>query len=361
MVGSNVNDLDTPALLVDLDKLERNIQRMANTIIDDAGVHWRPHTKGVKVPAIVHMELAAGAIGITCAKLAEAEVMAASGISDILIANQVVGEQKVSRLVNLCKRVNVIVSVDSTANVRELEAAVRQKGIGIGVVVEVNVGMDRCGVEPGKPTLALSKIVHESPHLHYLGLMAWEGQARRFKDPEERRRVCEEVVGLLTGSANLCREAGLPVEIVSCGGTGTHEFSSRLPGVTEIQAGGGVLGDVYYDSLGVGQEFALTVLTTVVSRPAPNRIIVDGGFKTMSTLNFPPKPIGLNGVKSVSLSAEHGKVELESANNTLQVGDKLEFIVGYSDATVFLHDEMYGTRGGIVEVIWPILGRGKLR
>ncbi len=360
VVGRLAHDLDTPCLLVDLTAMESNIAKTAG-LLQDAGVNWRPHTKGQKVPAIAHMEIAAGAIGITCAKLGEAEVMVSAGIKNVLIANQIVGLRKVARLANLCARAEVITAVDSLENVRELDATGRRKGVRIPVVVEVDVGMARCGVQPGDPALALSRRIHDCPGLRYVGLMAWEGHARRFADPEKRRAVCEKAVGLLTQTARLCTEAGLPVQIVSCGGTGTEEFSSRIPGVTEIQAGGIIFNDVYYSSLGLDHEFALTVLSTVTSRPNPTRIVTDAGRKTMSGDTAIPRPKSLIGVKSVGLCAEHGQIELDEPNLELKIGDRLEWIVGYSDTTVCLHDEMYGVRDGIVEVVWPILARGKLR
>jgi len=360
VVGRPALELDTPALLIDLAAMERNIARTAR-VLEEAGVSWRPHTKGQKVPAIAHMEIAAGAIGVTCAKLGEAEVMASAGIKRILIANQVVGHQKVTRLANLCRHAEVVVAVDSLENVLELDAAGRQKGVRIPVVVEVDIGMGRCGVSPGQPAVELARRVDACAGLRYVGLMAWEGHARRHKDLAERRAVCEQAVGLLTATARQCREAGLPVEIVSCGGTGTEEFSSRVPGVTEIQAGGVIFNDVYYSSLGVDREFAMTVLSTVVSRPNPRRIVTDAGLKTMSTDHALPRPRDLEGVESVGLSAEHSKIELKEPNLDVRVGDKLVWIVGYGDTTVCLHDEMYGIRDGIVEVVWPVLGRGKLR
>ncbi|MCL4534960.1 MAG: DSD1 family PLP-dependent enzyme [Bacteroidetes bacterium] len=361
-VGTPVRDLDTPVLLVDLDKLERNIERFA-AIFKKAGVNWRPHTKGVKVPAIAHMELTAGAFGITCAKLGEAEVMAAAGIKNILIANQVVGPIKAARLASLSRRVNVTCAIDSEDNARELNAAALTAGTRIKAVIEVDVGQGRCGVGAGVPAVALSRLIHSLPGLDYRGVMAWEAQARKYPEPEKRRAVAEEAVGVLVDTAGQCRAAGLPVEIVSCGGTGTHEYSPFVKGVTEIQAGGGILSDMRYAGLGLDQmqEFALTILSTVVSRPNPTRIVTDSGFKTMSGHQATPKPIGLEGVSSLSLSAEHCTLELAAPNESVKVGDKVEFIVGYGDSTVCLHDEMYGTRNGIVEVVWPILARGKLR
>jgi len=361
VVGQSRWDLDTPALLVDLPTLDRNIQRMARTF-REAGVNWRPHTKGQKIPALAHKALAAGAIGVTCAKLGEAEVMAAAGIRDVLIANQVVGPQKIARLVNLLPHADVAVAVDSLANVEALDRAAREKGVRLRVVVEVNVGMNRAGVEPGEPTVELSRQIHARPGLRYAGLMAWEGHATHIQEPVAKRAAVIEAVGLLTDSARLCREAGLPVEIVSCGGTGTYWITAGLPGVTEIEAGGGAFCDVYYRThMGVDHEYALTVLATVTSRPTPTRIVCDAGKKVMSSDAATPLPLVEGRVESVALSSEHGRIELAEPNTSLRVGDKLEFVVGFSDTTVHLHDELYGIRDGRVEVVWPILGRGKSR
>jgi D-serine deaminase-like pyridoxal phosphate-dependent protein len=173
--------------------------------------------------------------------------------------------------------------------------------------------------------------------------------------------ICEEAVGLLTRSAEMCREAGLPVGIVSCGGTGTERFSSRVAGVTEIQAGGIIFNDMWYAELGLDYDFALTVTSTVTSRANPTRIVTDAGRKTMSRDTAPPCPKGIEGVKSVSLSAEHGQIELYVADETVRVGDRVEWIVGYADTTVHLHECFFGVREGVVECVWPVLGRGKLR
>lgn len=359
-VGRPRTGLDTPALWVDLAALEANIRRLAGDC-RAAGVGWRPHIKGIKVPAIAHLALAAGASGVTCAKVGEAEVMAAAGIQDLLIANQVVGAQKVARLVHLRRRAEVKVAVDSQANVAELGQAARAAGVELGVIVEVDVGMGRAGVAPGQPVLELARRVHETGGLRFEGLMAWEGHARRVEDLARRRAVIEEAVGRLIGSAELCRHQGLPVRIVSAGGTGTYHVTAHLPGVTEIQAGGGIFGDVASLRWGVGTEPALFVQTTVTSRPAPDRIVVDAGFKTLPRWHSVPRPVGLPPVVSFETSAEHGTLTLEAPHPSVQVGDLLDVLVGYGDETVLLHDQLYGVRDGIVEVAWPIRAPGQSR
>ena len=360
-VGMPKEALDTPALLVDLEKMERNIARMASTMREN-GVNWRPHVKCPKVPAIAHRLLDAGAIGVTCAKLGEAEVMAAAGIKNILIANQVVGPTKINRLVNLLTSAEVIVAVDNAENVLALDAAARAKGVQLKVVIEVNTGMDRAGVEPGQPAIDLASAISNCPGLHFAGVMAWEAHTIRIADPIEKERKVAEAVQKLVDCAEQCRDLGMPVEIVSCGGTGTYLYSSRQPGATEIQAGGGIFGDVMYRTrMNVPHDYAMTVLAMVTSRPTPTRIICDNGKKTMSSDAAAPLPLGIPNVSSVDLSAEHAIITLDEPSETPRLGDTIEFVVGYSDTTVMLHDEIFGVRDGKVEVVWPILGRGKLR
>jgi D-serine deaminase-like pyridoxal phosphate-dependent protein len=361
MIGSSKWDLDTPVLLLDVAVMERNVERMA-TVFRQAGIGWRPHTKAIKTPAIAHKLLRAGAFGVTCAKLGEAEVMAQAGIRDILIANQIVGAPKLTRLANLLAYADPIVAVDCLDHVRALDAAATAKGLPLRVVVEVNTGMNRAGVEPGDAAVSLARAVHASAGLTFAGVMGWEGHTIKIADPEAKKRAVAGAVGLLTQTADACRQAGLPVQIVSCGGTGTYQHTAFLPGVTEVQAGGGIFGDLYYhDQMHVEHDYALTVLATITSRPTPTRVICDAGKKTMSSDAAVPRPRIEAPVKSVGLSAEHATIELETPTSALRVGDKVEFVVGYSDTTTVLHDEIVAIRDGRVEAVWPILGRGRLR
>jgi len=360
LVGHPVTDLDTPVLLVDIEKLEQNIATMKRVIIDQAGIGWRPHIKAIKTPVLAHKLLQAGAHGITCAKLSEAEVMAQAGIRDILIANQVVGASKLARLAGLSRYANPIVAVDCDAHVKALDVAAQAAGTRIRIVVEVNIAMNRAGVEPGEPVVALAQQAASCQGLRFVGLMAWEGgRIAEIQDPETKHSRIVEAVGKLTASADRCRAAGLPMEIVSCGGTGTYWITATLPGVTEVQAGGGIFCDMHYrNDYGVQHEYALSILTTAVSRPTSTRIICDAGWKTMAQQPALPSPRNVGEVKSVKLSAEHTTIELVSSNSATKVGDQVEFVAGYSDATVFLHDYLYATCRGKVEAIWPILGRG---
>ena len=361
-IGRSKWELDTPALCVELTSLERNIERMAGTFKRN-GVGWRPHTKGQKVPAVAHMELAAGAFGITCAKLSEAEVMAASGIRDILVANQVVGPEKVARLVNLQRHADVMVAVDSPENAEPISDAARAKGVQVRALIEVATGMHRAGTLPGGPTVELAKRVADMPGIRLSGVMGWEGHTIGQLDPQKKREMVYEAVGQLVETAQMCRAAGIPADIVSCGGTGTYWVTATVPGVTEVQAGGGIFSDLTYrDGMGIpDHEFAMTIITTVTSRPNATRIICDAGKKAMSSDSKVPQPLIDAKLGRIGLSAEHARIELEEPNETIKVGDKIEWIVGYTDTTTFLHDEMYATRDGMVEQVWQVLGRGKLR
>lgn len=351
--------LDTPALVVELDALERNIQKIAGTCRRH-GVSWRPHVKGQKVPAIAHKALAAGAIGVTCAKVSEAEVMAAAGIPDILIANQVVGPAKLLRLAELCRGSAVTVAIDHPVHVAALEEAASDAGVQIGVVIEVDIGIGRAGVAPGAAVPTFGAMVARHPHLRFRGVMGWEGHTTAIPELPAKQAAVSAAVRSLVASANLCRESGLPVDVVSCGGTGTYWLTAQEPGVTEIQAGGGVFCDVRYRRVfGVDHEYALTVLTTVTSRPNPQRVICDAGRKTMSDDAAAPEPLGIKDVRSVKLSAEHTTIELSAPHETPAIGDKVSFVVGYSDSTVHLSDTLIVVRDGNVEAVWPITARGK--
>jgi D-serine deaminase-like pyridoxal phosphate-dependent protein len=361
MIGADKTSLDTPALLVDLDVMEANIACMAAACCR-GGVSWRPHTKGLKVPAIAHKALQAGAIGVTCAKLGEAEVMAAAGIRDILIANQIVTPEKIARLAGLRHHADVAVLVDDPGNVAALGAAARAAGVVLRTLIEVDIGMGRAGLQPGPAVLALAETIAQTDGVRLAGVEGWEAHTTQIVDQREKSDAIAKAVGVLSDTANTLRAAGFPIEIVSCGGTGTYQITVEQPGVTEVQAGGGILGDVRYRTkYHVDHPYSLTVMSTVISRPSARRIVCDAGKKAMSTDSGEPLPISIEGNYSLRFSAEHVKVELDVPNDSLQIGEKLEFVVGYSDTTVHLHDEMIGTRGNRVEVIWPILGRGKMK
>jgi D-serine deaminase-like pyridoxal phosphate-dependent protein len=362
LVGMPVSELDTPALLVDIDAMDRNIASLAGTMREH-GVNWRPHAKGHKCPTITHRQIAAGAIGVTVAKVSEAEVMAANGVRDILIANQVVGPIKTRRLAALIAATGAdpIVAVDNPANVRELADAAAAFGVRPRVVVEVNSGMQRCGVAPGEPAVELAKTVAASPNLRFAGVMAWEGHTTFTADHATRHEEIKQAIGRLTATADAVRAAGLPVEIVSCGGGGTYITAVRQPGITEIQAGGATMGDGYYRDLEAQVEPALTLLATVTSRPTEDRVILDAGRRAIDPSQRPPKLRGVEGVAGIRFSAEHGVVSLDGPSEWPRVGDRLELEVNYTDQAVHLHENLFGIRDGVIIAVWPVACRGKLQ
>jgi len=359
-IGLSKWDLDTPALLIDLDTLEKNIATIAGRC-KNSELDWRPHTKGHKSPVIAQKCIAAGAIGVTCAKLGEAEVMAAAGVRDILIANQVVGAQKVARLVNLRRLADVMVSVDDPAHIEAIGTAASAIGVSVRVLIETNVGMNRSGVEPGTPVAELARLAVDTPGVDYTGIMGYEGHAMGMPD-DKKEAECQRCVALLRDSVEALTQAGLPCPIVSAGGTGTLAYTPDLPGVTEIQAGGGVMMDTYYkNKLGARDlDYALTLLSTVVSHREPDRAVIDAGRKTVHGDAHMPEALD-DGIEISALNAEHGHLKLSKEAPDLKVGDKIEMVSGYSDMTVFLHDVMYGIRNDHVEAVLEIAARGRLQ
>jgi D-serine deaminase-like pyridoxal phosphate-dependent protein len=361
LVGRTAAVLDTPSLIVDLDMMEANMAKIVKTC-REYGVRWRPHTKGQKTAEIVRAEIAAGAQGITCAKLAEAEAMAQAGITDILIANEIVGAIKVRRLLELPARAEIIVAIDNHYSIAELGNSAAASNRRMNFLIEVDIGMRRAGVRPGADVVALANAAAGNPGLHFLGVMGWESQAVAIADPVVKEQVVADAVALLTASADACRAAGHAVEIVSCGGTGTFPYCVRQPGITEVQVGGGIFSDMHYVT-NYHSDFrqALTILATVTSRPTRSRIVLDAGRKAMSGDAAMPKPIGIPPWRSLQLSAEHATIELENPSESPCVGERVAFIVGYSDTTVHLHEEIVAMREGRIEGIWKVVGRGGIK
>ncbi len=356
-IGINKFDLDTPILCIDLDVMEANIGKMAG-LMRDCGKQWRPHQKCHKTPAIAWKQIEAGAIGVTCAKVSEAEVMAAGGIRDILIANMIVGAKKLERLVSLCGWADPIAGCDHFAQVEPLAELCRRRGVTCRVLIEVDIGLNRVGIRPGIDTLELAKAIDKLEGVELAGIMGYEGHLLRLPDQDEKRQKINEAMGVLTHCRDMLLQAGLSCDIVSAGGTGSYQMTAECDGPTELQAGGGIFADPMYQLQ--CQEYALTVLATVVSRPTLERAILDSGRKTINPDIQMPLVKGLPDADVVSLSAEHCELKLGPESRNVQIGDKLELVVGYADFTTVLHDQFHGFRNDRLELVWPILGRGKL-
>lgn len=355
-IGTHRSEIDTPALLVDLDVMERNIAIMSD-FYRDRPAKLRPHFKSPKTPAIAKRLLAAGAIGMTCAKVGEAEVLVEDGFRDILIANQVVGAAKLARLAQLAKRADMMVAVDSQPGIELLAEATHRAGVSVRVLVEVDIGMHRCGVRSSQDALDLARRVTACRSLRLAGLMGYEGHAVMRPDRAERRQLVDAAMATLLDAAEHLRQGGLEVGIISAGGTGTYDMTGTTEGVTEIQAGSFVLMDGRYRQVDLPFECALSLRTTVLSVPAPGTAIVDAGMKAITFEFGRPTIKDLPGVTLQVLSEEHGHLIVDGA--VLAVGQHVELVPSHSDTTVNLHDWMFGLRGDRVEEIFRIEGRGK--
>lgn len=360
-IGLPVSELDTPALLIDLVPLQENIDRMA-AHFRARGIAWRPHGKAFKCPAIAHLLRRAGAIGVTVAKVSEAEVMAAGGIDDILIAHLVVGHSKAARLAALQRQADVKVTVDHPIQVAPLAQAAREAGTTIGVLVDVDLGMRRTGVASPEAALELARMVSSSPGLRFDGLMGYEGHTLMISDPSEKRASITAAINTLLKARDLVEHAGLKCRIISAGGSGSYQLTADIAGITEIQAGGGIFACRYYTEAChvTGHRPAISVLSTVVSRPYPDRATLDAGQKALSQYKASPVLRDYPDLSIIGLSAEHAIISVD-ATTDLEIGERVHIVPGYSDFTFVLHDRVLGIREGRVEAVWDLLARGRLQ
>ena len=351
-----LGDIPTPALVIDVAAMERNIRRMAEYFA--AGpCRLRPHFKAHKTPEIARRQLAAGSCtGLTCATVSEAEI-AADLCRDILIANEPVGPGKGERVAALAGRVPVTVAVDSTAGLEAIAAAARQAGVTVGVLVDLNVGQTRCGVAPGSDAVSLARQVASAKGVTLRGLMGYEGHLVSLPDRAERETRTRQAMAGLVETARMLRASGLPCEVVSAGGTGTYDISGRIDGITEIQAGSYVLMDTDYGRLDVPFEQAFWVSGTVISRPDPGRCIADCGHKSMTKDHGLPDVRDLDGASVVSLNDEHATISVPPECR-IQVGDRVYLRPSHTDPTINLHDVFYALEGDRVIGVWPIAARG---
>ncbi len=361
----NLFDLDTPALVVDLDLLERNIARMAE-IARDGGKSLRPHTKTHKTPEIAQLQVDSGASGLTVAKLGEAEVYAERGFTDIFIANEIVGAPKIERLVALAERCRVIVGVDSKEVARPISEAARARGLRVPVRIEIDTGLGRAGVRNQADAVELGKRISESAGLELEGIFTHEGYAYKV-DETARPGLCAGWAKDMQGLREDLESVGLPIQSVSVGSTPTAPIMARQKGITELRPGVYVFGDVMQTGMGMKlADCALSVLATVVSRPDSATAIVDAGTKALSGDRAAEGSkhgtvIGHEDVSFDWSSEEHGHLDISQSRWQAAVGEKLRTIPYHACATVNMHDEIYAVRGETVEAVWKVAARGKLR
>jgi D-serine deaminase-like pyridoxal phosphate-dependent protein len=345
-----IEDLDTPAVICDLDVLERNLQDMADRC-RELDIPLRTHTKSHKIPEIAHRQMKAGAVGIACQKIGEAEVMVAAGLPDILLPYNIVGQAKVERLTRLARRARITVAVDSEAPAQGISRQADADGVTVHALVEIDSGAKRCGVQSPSEAVSLAQVISKLPGIEYEGIMTYPSQP-------EAKSILDETVELLV-------RAGLPPSTISGGGTG-HEAISKEIGCTETRSGSyiweGLSRVKRREDLGP-ERCPVRVLCTVVSVPTPDRVIVDGGMKTFAS--YPPTPYGhcveYPEVVLSRMSVEHGVLDASGSSHRFKVGERVSIIPLHQEMCLNLHDELVGVRNGNVEVIWPVAGRGKVK
>lgn len=359
--GAPVAEIDTPALVLDIGAAERNIRRMAERFAGGK-VRLRPHVKTHKSPMLARKQLEAGAIGVTCAKLGEAEVMVAAGIPEILLSTEIVGAQKVAKLIALSRHARILTVVDDAGAAQAISDAAEAAGMRVPALIDLDVGQQRTGVLPGGPALALARDVGRMPGLWLVGVQGYEGHLQHIEHAERRRERCREAMAALTETAMLLRQEGFTIEIVTTGGTGTHTFAGDYPGVTELQPGSYVVMDSHYGSVeGVEFEQALFLRTTVISRTRADEAVVDAGMKAASLDSGLPVVRGVQGAQFMFAGDEYGKLIFDGPRHDVRVGDVIELVPSHCDTTVNLHDVYWVVRDGRLEDVWPIAARGRIR
>jgi D-serine deaminase-like pyridoxal phosphate-dependent protein len=360
-------ELSTPALTVDLDILERNLSRVAE-LCRRQGVGLRPHTKTHKTIEVSRMQMEHGAVGLTVAKVGEAEVMAGAGLDDILVAYPIFGGEKLRRLAEIARTRRLLVSLDSETTAQELSRAAAAQAATIGVLAEFDAGVHRCGLEPGPQLVGLAKVIEKLPGLKFRGLMSFFGNV--WGKPEERRAEAVRVAERLGKGLAAFAAEKMPVEIVSGGSTPSAEFASLIPGLTEVRPGTYVYNDMntYYQGACGLDDCAVRLVVTVVSTAVPGRAIIDGGSKTFSSdlLGSGPKSgygfvVEAPDAPIIKLNEEHGYLDITQSQHHFHVGEVLTVIPNHVCTSVNMHDEMTTLRAGQVVGTWKIAARGKTR
>lgn len=360
--GMALADVDTPSLIFDLDVFEQNL-RLLNESIAGRKIMLRPHAKSHKCPQIALRQIALGAVGVCCQKVSEAEAMVEGGVPDVLIANEVVGGTKLKRLAALAKRAKVAVCADDAGNVRDIDAAARAAGVTLDVLVEVNVGANRCGVAPGEPALKIAQAIAACKNLRYAGLQAYQGGAQHLRETGERRAAIDAAVAAVERTLALIDKAGLPRGKVTGAGTGTYLFEAASRVYDELQVGSYIFMDADYarndwTESGIPRfEHSLFVWTTVMSRTRDDVAIVDAGLKASSVDSGMPRVADFPQAEFQKASDEHGVIKMNGSAG-FALGDKIRLIPGHCDPTVNLYDHFVCIRGGKVEALWPITARG---
>jgi 3-hydroxy-D-aspartate aldolase len=368
-IGAPVSAIDTPALIVDLDALTRNLENMA-ALVKRLGVRLRPHAKTHKSSVIAARQIALGAVGVCCQKVSEAEALVAGGVGDVLVTNEIVGARKITRLAHLARHARIGVCVDQAESIALLAAAARQAGSQIGVLIEVDVGARRCGVAPGVAASKLAAQINRSSNLRFAGLQAYHASAQHFRSPDERRAAIDAAKAGVEETIRHLTEAGFACETITGAGTGTFQIEGRSGVWNELQPGSYVFMDCDYakntlDDMHdvVAFDHALFVLATVMSMTTPDQAVVDAGHKALSNDSGFPSVWQRPDISYHRPSDEHGVLTFADGAQRLAWGEKVFLIPGHCDPTVNLYDWYVGVRGlgtpaARVETLWPVSARG---
>ena len=366
-IGDDMQDVDTPALMIDLDAFEANVAQMAKTV-QDFGVRLRAHSKTHKCPEIAKRQIAAGAVGICCQKVGEAEAMVAGGVGNVLVTNQIWGERKLARLAALADTARIGVLADDADNVRDLGHAAREAGVTLDVYVEIDVGAGRCGLEPGGPAADLAQLVLDEDGLNFAGLQAYHGSAQHIRTANERGAAIGAACDKVRATLSAMDAAGIDVPIVTGAGTGSFRFEATSGLYQEMQCGSYIFMDADYaqnmDQRGDPfTEFrhSLYVLVTVMSATKPGRAVVDAGHKALGNDQGMPWVADIPGATYQGPSDDHGTLVLDDAARGVMLGEKLRLIPGHCDPTVNLYDWFVVIQGGRVVDLWEITARGAIR
>ena len=366
-IGDDLRDVDTPALLIDLDAFDDNLRRLA-AFCAETGVRHRAHAKTHKCPEVAKRQIAAGACGVCCQKVGEAEALVAGGVTDVFVTNEIWGASKLARLAALAKTATIGVCVDDAGNIADLSRAATDAGTSLNVYVEIDVGAGRCGVAPGMDAVTLAALVKNAPGLHFKGLQAYHGSAQHIRDIEERRRTIERVCELVQMTLDGLKAAEIPCETVTGAGTGSFHFEAASGLYNELQCGSYAFMDADYARNKVDggepfQEFrhSLHVLTTVMSATQPGRAVVDTGHKALGNDQGMPWVADIPGATYARPSDDHGTLLLQDAVRDVVLGEKLRLIPGHCDPTVNLYDWFVVHQGGRVVDLWEITARGAVR
>ena len=366
-IGAPESEIDTPALLLDLDAFDYNLGRMAQ-LLSGTGVRLRPHAKAHKSPAIAQLQAAHGAVGQCVQKVGEAEILVWGGVRDVLVSNEVVGASKLARFAALARLATVAICADSEEHVLALESAAADAGVRLTVYVEIDAGGARCGIEPGERAAQLAKRIARSQHLTFGGLQAYHGSAQHKRLPDERAAAVGIAAAAVRRTLDALAQLGLPCPVVTGGGTGTFEYEIASGVYTEIQPGSYCLMDADYarnlDERGNPVSIfkqSLFVLSTIMSAARPGVAVLDAGHKAVTIDSGLPLVWQRPELTYVDASDEHGTLSYAAGAPAPRLGEKVRLVPGHCDPTVDRHDWYVGVRKGRVESLWPVAARGAMR